>query len=657
MPERRSVYYIQKLITPIGTSMEQILEIRDGCNTPGQLLRSLAFARFLKIYKQEFIVDLESRSERRRQEADNKIEFIKKVSTRDIIKILETDEYSVPDMQEKGRELMRFIDGAFHHYRGSAYSRLVRLQNDVVATKLETAQTVKDKVTSKAQSLSDLILETRRLLLNKVNMEQGVRRTPGLDASPNVTAGEISGHYFNYPADYSLLAHVPLTIAADIKTGVDYSTPSNKRAKPFYELKHNPFNLNKFNIEDWVSVPLQVGASLIITFIHKSRGCIEMEPGLLNLFPFAKIEDITHNRAPDGILFFGDPNAEEKDLGYYHDQSSNMLIGVVPNIDELKYFGYAKKPILTLCNVLAILNGDLPLHCGCTRYVVRFDNEKPYIAEMLIKADDMGKISLIKQGSDNISRPVFCGTETGAFACLDGFSEQAKLQMAGREVGYNNDTGSNARQIVPVTDVDELYRDDPLDILLYMNNFILTEPRESTIKADMNVEDALQHFRLGERVAAGSTQTHRGSKESSYWANPFPLLRDNDGTVLHPKLFETFSENEKSFINDMGVLINRKELKIGVAHSQLMAGVYEGNTDEDLLRCGFTNRDQVEQEGPVKLADDLIDLIKSSAVEKRTLSLENIDEVSITIALVGDSRTGKSETAEKMEGILGLQLV
>jgi len=637
--------------------MEQILEIRDGCNTPGQFLRSLAFARFLKIYKQEFISDLESRSERRRQEADHKIDFIKKVSTRDIIKILETDEFAAKDRKEKARELIRFMDGAFHHYRGSGYTRLVRLQNDVVSTGLETTQTVKNKVTDKAQRLAELILETRRQLLDKVNLDQGVRRTPGMDASPNITAGEISGHYFNYPADYSLLAHIPLTVAADMKTGVDYSTPSNKRAKPFYELKHNPLNLGKINVNDWVSVPLQVGTSLIITFIHKSRGCIEMEPGILNLFPFAKIEDITSNRKPDGIFFFGDPGAVEADLGYYYDRESELLVGVVPNIDELKYFGYAKKPILTLHNVLAILNGDLPLHCGCTRYVVRFDNDRPYIAEMLIKADDMGKISLIKQSGDNITRPIFCGTETGAFACLDGFSEQAKLQMAGREVGYNKDTGSNARQIVPVTDVGELYRNDPLDILLYMNNFALIEPNESTIKADMHIEDALQHFRLGERVAAGSTQTHRGSKESSYWANPFPLLKDNDGSILHPELFEKFSENEKGFIGDMNILINRGELKVGVAHSQLMAGVYEGNTDEDLSRCGFTNRDQVEQEGPVKLADDLIDLIKSSALEKRQQAKTPLEEVSITIALVGDSRTGKSETAEKMEGILRLQLV
>jgi len=638
--------------------MEQILEIRDGCNTPGQLLRSMAFSRFLKIYKKEFIHDLENRPDKQQQEAFHKIDFIKQVSTRDLIKILETGEFEAANKQEKARELMRFMDGAFHHYRGSGYTRLVRLQNDVVSTGSETPQTVKNKVSDKAQSLADLILETRRQLLGRVNLDQGVRRTHGLDASPNVTAGEISGHYFNYPADYCLLGQVPLTIAADMKTGVDYSTPSNKRAKPFYELKHNPLQLGQFNVEDWVSVPLQVGKSMIIAFIHKSRGCIEMEPGLLNLFPFAKIEDITSHRTPDGVFFFGDPSAEEKDLGYFYDADSKLLIGLVPNIDELKYFGYAKKPILTLHNVLAILSGDIPLHCGCTRYVVRFDDDnQPYIAEMLIKADDMGKISLVKSTDDGVTRPVFCGTETGAFACLDGFSEQAKMQMAGREVGYNKDTGSNARQIVPVADADELYREDPLDMLMYMNNFALTEPGESTVKADMKVEEALQHFRLGERVAAGSTQTHRGAKESSYWANPFPLLKDTDDSILHPALFKQFSENEAVFINDMGQLINQGELKMGVAHSQLMAGVYEGNNDEDLSRCGFNNRDDVEQEGPIRLAEDLIGLIKTTALEKRQQSGQDQSEVSVTVALVGDSRTGKSETAEKMEGILGLQLV
>ncbi len=637
--------------------MEKILEIRDGCNTPGQLLRSLAFARYLKIYKREFIADLEHRTADQEREARQKIDFIQGVTIRELIHILECDGFATGAELERARELVRFMDGAFHHYRGRGYSRLVRLQNDVVSTGLETPDTVKDKVTAKAQQLADLILETRRQLLKKVGLEKGVRRTPGMDASPNVTSGEISGHYFNYPADYALLSHVPLTIAADIQTGVDYTTPSNKRARPFYELDHNPLDLERFDPSAWVSVPLQVGTSLIVAFIHKSRGCIEMEPGLLNLFPFARIEDIESGRRPDGVFFFGDPNAGENDLGYYYDERNRLLVGLVPNIDELKYFGYAKKPILTLHNVLAILDGDLPLHCGCTRYVVRFNGAgEPYIADMLIKADDMGKISLVK-GGDRLTRPVFYGTETGAFACLDGFSEQAKLQMKGREVGYNKDTGSNARQIVPVTDVDELFRGDPLDVLLYMNNFTLIPPGESTIQAEMHIEEALEHFRRGERVAAGSTQTHRGAKESSFWANPFPLLVDNDGTVLHPQLYSKFCEVEKGFIGDMNILIRRGELKVGVAYSHLMAGVYEGNDDEDIAANGFSSREEVEQEGPVRLAHDLIGLIKEVATVKRERMGDQAEEVSVTVALVGDSRTGKSETAEKMEGILRLQLI
>ncbi len=639
--------------------MEEILEIRDGCNTPDQLVKSLAFARYLKIYKREFIEHLQSMPASRQHEAQPRIGFIKNIEPREVVAILDNKLIASKEQQERNRDLVRFLDGAFHHYRGRAYSRLVRLHNTVVATDdEETPDTVKEKVTRKAQLLSKLILETRRALLHKVGLDIGVRRTQGLSVLPNVTAGEISGHYLNLPADYVNLAYVPLTVAADIQTGVNYNTPSNKRALPFYELPHNPFHPDSFVPEEWVSVALQVGAWLIVAYIHKSRGCIEMEPGLLNLFPFANIADIQKGRCPDGVFFFGDPNAQDNDLGYYWDEVHQVLVGCVPNRDPLKYFGYAKKPILTLHNVLAIRNGEMPLHCGCTRYVMRFGEETgdPYIADMLIKADDMGRVAL-QGGTDGQLRPQFYGTETGAFACLDGFSEQAKLSMHGREVGYNQAFGSNARQIVPVTEAEEVAQADVLDVLLYMNNFTLLEDGACTIKVDMSVDEAIENFRLGERVAAGSTQTHRGSKESSYWANPFPLLRDAQGKVLHPGLYEQFQVNEARFISEVKNLIARDEMVIGVAYSQLMAGVYQDNSDEDIARCGYSSRERIEQEGPVRLAEDLIGLIKKRAAVKREQLGGRISQVSVTVALIGDSRTGKSETAEKMEGILSLQLV
>lgn len=636
--------------------MEEILEIRDGCNTPTQLIKSLTFSRYLKIYKKEFIDEMHNKKGKLASEAAHKISFIEKVTARDFLNILDKEIKNPADLTSHDKALIRFFDGGFHHFRGTAYSRLIRLRNTVVSSSNETPELVKEKVTKKANDLSDLILETRRAILKKGHMDQGVRRSHGLDASPNVTAGEISGHYLNLPADYIGLSAVPLTIAADIQTGVDYSTPSNKRAYPFYELDYNPYKEETFNHEQWVSVPLQVGTSLIICYIHKSRGCIEMEPGILNLFPFANVQEINEGRKPDGIFIFGDPNATMDDLGYYIDKENGILIGLVPNIDELKYFGYAKKPILTLHNVLTIQRGEIPLHCGCTRYAISFEeDDTPYISDMFIKADDMGRIALEK--NDNRQTvPIFYGTETGAFACLDGFSEQAKIQMQGREVGYNNEMGSNARQIVPVSMDDEVLNGDSLDILLYMNNYTIIENGKCTVNAKMGLDEAIEHLRLGERVAAGSTQTHRGSKESSYWANPFPLLKEADGTILHPELYAQFLDNEEDFLDCIKPLIKKEEFMIGVAHSQLMAGAFKDNSDEDITRCGFTSREQVEQEGPIRLAEDLIDMIKKVAIKKRKIN-KSYENISVTVALIGDSRTGKSETAEKMEGILGLQSV
>ena len=65
----------------------------------------------------------------------------------------------------------------------------------------------------------------------------------------------------------------------------------------------------------------------------------------------------------------------------------------------------------------------------------------------------------------------------------------------------------------------------------------------------------------------------------------------------------------------------------------------------------------VEHHGPERAAHDMIELIKTTAVEKRNRSDGNPKEVDITIATIGDSRTGKSEMAEKMDGVLNMSLI
>jgi len=640
--------------------MEQILEIRDGCTTPAQLLKSKAFAQYLDIYKKQFIKELKNRENTDlKDDVLHKIDYINSIDASTYITIIEGDTPFSGDELKAHRDSVKFIDGAFHHYRTKSYTRLVRLHNEILEEGTD-AEMIKDSVTVKADKLSDLILETRRILLIRAGLGEGVRRTKGLDCHPNVSVGEISGHFVNLPGEYSSLSQVPMTTTADMRTGVYYETHSNKRAFPFYALEHNPFKNDKFKAEDYVAIPFEVGAWNILCYIHKSRGCVEMEPGLLNLFPFSNVTNIT-KKQPDGIFIFGCPDSDMKDLGYYHDKKNNLLVGLIPNIDECKYFGYGKKPILTLHNVLCIMNDELPLHCGCTRYVVKFDEKtnEPYIFDSFVKADDMGRAKLIQNDDKSIS-PYFYGTETGAFACLDGFSEHAKMQMEGREIGYNKHSGTNARQIVPVTEYSEISTGSELDIMLYLNNYELIHPTKSCMNTNMTVDEALGHFRSGARVAAGSTQTKRGDVEISYWANPFPLLKENDGSLVpnHEELYGQFEKIEEKFLANIKERVGQGKMKIGVAHSMLMAGTYVKSTDDQLTDCGFNDRAMVEHEGPERAAHDMIELIKKAAIDKRTaLGDETLKQLDITVATIGDSRTGKSEMAEKMEGVLNMSLI
>ena len=143
-----------------------------------------------------------------------------------------------------------------------------------------SADKFKNEITDIAENLSDLILETRRLLLDSVGLDEGVRRTKGLDSHPNVAVSEISGKNIKLPKEYSNLNKVPVTTAADMRTGVYYTTHANKRAFPFFALDHNPVKNEKFNPEEYVSIPFEIGAWNILCYIHKTRGYIEIEPRL-----------------------------------------------------------------------------------------------------------------------------------------------------------------------------------------------------------------------------------------------------------------------------------------------------------------------------------------------------------------------------------------
>ena len=69
--------------------MEEILEIRDGCSTPIQLLKSTAFAKYLDIYKKQFIKELKNRENTDlKEDVLHKIKYIKNIDSNTYIEIL-----------------------------------------------------------------------------------------------------------------------------------------------------------------------------------------------------------------------------------------------------------------------------------------------------------------------------------------------------------------------------------------------------------------------------------------------------------------------------------------------------------------------------------------------------------------------------------------
>ena len=169
-----------------------MLEIREICKTPNQLLKSESFSRFLELYKKEFISELIKREDKDlKEELQHRIAFIRDIKSEDYIDIIKGATPFSGDQLRDYRASVQFLDGAFHHYRTKTYARLILPVEENLNG--SGSEKIKDKVSNKADKLSELILETRRILLVKVGFGSGIRRSQGLECHPNVAVGEIPG--------------------------------------------------------------------------------------------------------------------------------------------------------------------------------------------------------------------------------------------------------------------------------------------------------------------------------------------------------------------------------------------------------------------------------------------------------------------------------
>jgi hypothetical protein len=312
---------------------------------------------------------------------------------------------------------------------------------------------------------------------------------------------------------------------------------------------------------------------------------------LCNLFEMAKREEC-RGRKPDIVYVFGATDDDKLKTVFYDDDENNIMVGYVNYSHEIDYFGYMKKMILTLHNLIMIKRGNLPIHGAmvniemkngnCANVVIMGDSgagksesleafralSEDHISNMTVIFDDMGTFK-------NIDGDIYgYGTEIGAFVRLDDLDQGYAFQEIDRSIFMNPDK-INARLVMPVAPYNEIIKGYKVDLFLYANNYTEVKKDEKSIEYFEDIDEALKVFKAGARMAKGTT-TESGLVES-YFANPFgpaQKQQQTDGLI-----------------------------------EQYFNAMYKGNVKVGQIKTCLGVKGQ-EQQGPMNAALDLFEIIK-----------------------------------------------
>ncbi len=344
---------------------------------------------------------------------------------------------------------------------------------------------------------------------------------------------------WNYPVEYKGLSAIPFINSIVINPPYVTYTKKNTRDGIFREHTINPVANMILNEDEWFLYPAKVGDLLAFVYFHKDFMCHGL--GLANLFELAQ-EDEYVGKKPDMIYIFGYPDGhEEKRTFYYKDKKNDILIGYANYCDEIDYFGYMKKMLLTLHNIKQMSRGNLPIHGAMVNIILKNGREaniiimgdsgagksesleafrtlnEKYIRHMRVIFDDMGYLRLC---DDGVVRAY--GTEIGAFVRTDDLDPTYAFSQLDRGI-YTNPDKVNARVTIPISTYELISKGFPVDYFLYANNY---EDVEKKITLFSDMDEAIKVFEAGARRAKGTT-TEQGLV-TSYFANPFGPVQEQE---------------------------------------------------------------------------------------------------------------------------------
>lgn len=363
---------------------------------------------------------------------------------------------------------------------------------------------------------------------------------------------------WNCPIEYRGLASIPFIGSVIINPPYISYTKKNTRDGIFMEHKTNPLAHMVLNEDEWFLFPAKVGNLMAFVYFHKDFMCHGI--GLANLFELAKNDEYV-GKKPDLIYVFGyDDGHDEKRTFYYKDRKNDIMIGYANYSDEIDYFGYMKKMLLTLHNIKQMERGNLPIHGAMVNIALKNGREanivimgdsgagksesleafrtlnERYIRHMRVIFDDMGYLQFDPSGKIRAY-----GTEIGAFVRTDDLDPMYAFAQLDRGI-YTNPDKVNARVTIPISTYEVISKGYSVDYFLYANNYAEAEQK---IQLFDSLEQAIEVFQTGARRAKGTT-TEQGLV-TSYFANPFgPVQEQAVAEVLIRKFFTAlFDEGVK----------------------------------------------------------------------------------------------------------------
>ena len=528
------------------------------CNNFESLLESEGFRRVLSVYLK--------RSEKKRTlsyrylikslnttEISNLREDITKIfkwlTIIDVKEVIELNpRYS--ELLSNKEEFINVIEDFYLFWR--RLERYTIVQNDKISQGLAAMN-----FTEANSAFEKLILKFYR------KIEQNVLgRTP--QVFRQITAGGNCSIMINkllwpIPNGYELLEDINFIDCILLEPPFITYPKKNTRNGMFSEVYDNPLKYTHINKDHWFCYPAKVGE--LIAYIYFHRDFMNHGITLCNLFEMATREEC-RGRRPDIVYVFGINDGEDLKTVFYDDEENNIMLGYVNYSDEIDYFGYMKKMILTLHNLIMIKRGYLPIHGAMVNVQMKNGKEanvvimgdsgagksesleafrtlsEEYISNMNIIFDDMGTFK-------EINGEIYgYGTEIGAFVRLDDLAQGYAFREIDRSIFMNPDK-INARLVMPVAPYSQIIKGYKIDLFLYANNFTDITENDKAIEYFNNPEDAIKLFKSGPRMAKGTT-TEEGLVES-YFANPFGPAQKQEATdILIERYFKTmFDTNVK----------------------------------------------------------------------------------------------------------------